>query len=125
MSNYPTFKEMVTEAIRVTQDNKTNKPVSRQAIKKFIHANYAIPAGYWEARSKLGFNTLVNQGYLIKVSGSFLLSKEALLQKKASPKKKSEKCYTVHREYNVRDIKTSTIVKTFDTKEEALDFVNN
>lgn len=146
--NYPSFKEMVMQAILDTQyGRRDKKPVSRQVIKKYIHANYDIPDTYWEARSKSGFNRLVDQGVLRKSSGSFYVSEEhkpsyldftptksspkkvvpekksKTSPKKGSPKKKSQPCYTVHREYNIRDIKTNTIVKTFNTKAEAMEFL--
>lgn len=106
VSTHPTYKVMIKEAI-VSLKDRTGS--SQQALRKFIGAKYALPAG-WEKKLRLYLKKMTVDGSLVQVKSSWKLG-EAL---KKAPKKApaTEKTKPVKKTSTKKPVKKTTTTKT-------------
>jgi len=83
---YPTYEVMIAKAIAA---EKSRKGSSRQAIAKYIAANYPVPDDLLKIHLKLAFRRLTSgdKPRLVKVRGSFKLSEALKKEVTKKPKK--------------------------------------
>ena len=81
--SHPKFSVMITSAIAALKERAGS---SRQAIRKYIMANYGVDADQSKGHFGLAVKRMVAKGHLVAVKASFKLSDAA----KAGTKKKSK-----------------------------------
>lgn len=82
---HPSYKVMVAKAIQESKNHKGE--ASRQAIKKYILANYKVDASKFDGIFKVQFKKLLTKGDVTQIGGKFKTSDQG--KAKRSPKKKT------------------------------------
>jgi len=95
-ANHPLYRDMITEAI--WEDKKWTKGTSRQAIAKFIVANYNIEESVVRQKLRIALTKAKEDGILIQNKGCYKLSpewkedwKKKGVKTTTKPKRKSSK----------------------------------
>lgn len=93
VASHPTYNAMIVAAITALNDRKGS---SRQAIAKYVVANYKVDAKAASSRLRVTFRRALEKGELVQVKGSFKLKGDEKKPKvaknpaaKPSPKKKA------------------------------------
>ena len=113
--NYPSYEEMIANAVVALGQRGGS---SRQAIAKYILANYDIPEDRLKIHLKLAFRRLVEAEKLVQVKGSFKVSEplKKETKKAIAAKNKAEGKTTVKKTTKAKETKPKSSPKKTTTK---------